>query len=193
MTVSSEGKMFEVWNLNQSLTLIRKIKWYHTFLKTPYRQIINVMLFSLVNAAFEQTNSNAFAEDSLFTMNLSTGDRNKKSYIAFLCYTYHHTPYTCIGKLQFSFLNFYLQVLCKFLFVKFIFVIAKTFLLKLCNTLVKLSKSLFTYLLTCTEVRNSWITKSSYKNELRKMTSHFQLLTRNFLHKFFFGVTNSTS
>ena len=33
----------------------------------------------------------------------------------------------------------------------------------------------------------------SYENELRKMTSHFELLTRNFLHKFIFRVTNSTS
>ena len=36
------------------------------------------------------------------------------------------------------------------------------------------------------EVRNSQVTKSSYKTELRKMTAHFELLTRNFLQKFFF-------
>ena len=29
-----------------------------------------------------------------------------------------------------------------------------------------------------TEVRNSRVTKSSSENELRKMTSHFELLTR---------------
>ena len=31
------------------------------------------------------------------------------------------------------------------------------------------------------EVRNFQVTKSSYLSELRKMTSHFELLTRNFL------------
>ena len=31
------------------------------------------------------------------------------------------------------------------------------------------------------EVRNSWVTKSSYEIELRKMASHFQLLTWTFL------------
>ena len=31
------------------------------------------------------------------------------------------------------------------------------------------------------EVRNSGVTKSSYETELRKMTSHFELLTRKFL------------
>ena len=34
---------------------------------------------------------------------------------------------------------------------------------------------------------------SSYGTELRKMTSHFELLTRKLLKKFFFRVTNSTS
>ena len=34
---------------------------------------------------------------------------------------------------------------------------------------------------------------SSYEIELRKMMSHFELQTRNFLQKFFFQVTNSTS
>lgn len=34
---------------------------------------------------------------------------------------------------------------------------------------------------------------SSNKNELRKMTSQFKLLTRKFLQKFFFGFTNKTS
>ena len=43
------------------------------------------------------------------------------------------------------------------------------------------------------EVRNSLVTKSSYETELRKMTSHFGLLTRRFLWKFFFRVTNLTS
>ena len=31
------------------------------------------------------------------------------------------------------------------------------------------------------EVRNSRVTKSSYETELRKMTSHFELLTRKCL------------
>ena len=44
-----------------------------------------------------------------------------------------------------------------------------------------------------TEVRNSRVKKSCYKTELRKMASHFELLTRKFLYKFFFRVTNSTS
>ena len=43
------------------------------------------------------------------------------------------------------------------------------------------------------EVQNSWVTKSSNETELRKMTSHFKLLTRRFWLKFFFRVTNSTS
>ena len=42
------------------------------------------------------------------------------------------------------------------------------------------------------EVRNSRVTKSSYEIEIRKITSHFELLTRKFLQKFFFRVTNST-
>ena len=37
------------------------------------------------------------------------------------------------------------------------------------------------------------VTKSSYETELHKMTSHFELLTQNFLRKVFFQVTNSTS
>ena len=36
------------------------------------------------------------------------------------------------------------------------------------------------------EVWNSWVTKSSHKIELSKMTSHFELLTRTFLYKCFF-------
>ena len=43
------------------------------------------------------------------------------------------------------------------------------------------------------EAWNSWVTKSSYQIELRKMTSHFELLTRRVFQKFFFRVTNSTS
>ena len=43
------------------------------------------------------------------------------------------------------------------------------------------------------DVRNSRVTKSSYETELCKMKSHFELLTRKFLEKFFFRVTNSTS
>ena len=43
------------------------------------------------------------------------------------------------------------------------------------------------------EVRNSRVTKSSYKTDLCKMTSHFELLTRTFLWKLFFRVTNLTS
>ena len=46
--------------------------------------------------------------------------------------------------------------------------------------------------LLITEVRNSQVTKLSYETELRKMTSHFELLTRKCLQKFFFRVTNST-
>ena len=42
------------------------------------------------------------------------------------------------------------------------------------------------------EVQNSQVTKSSYKINLRKMTSHFELLTQKFLLKFFFRVTNTT-
>ena len=42
------------------------------------------------------------------------------------------------------------------------------------------------------EVRNSWMTKSSYETKLCKMTSHFVLLTRKYFYKFFFRVTNST-
>ena len=34
--------------------------------------------------------------------------------------------------------------------------------------------------------------KSSYETELRKMTSHFELLTQKCLQEFFFRVTNST-
>ena len=34
---------------------------------------------------------------------------------------------------------------------------------------------------------------SSYEADLRKMTSHFELLTRKFSQKLFFRVTNSTS
>ena len=33
------------------------------------------------------------------------------------------------------------------------------------------------------EVRNSRVKKSVYKTELRKMTSHFELLTRKFFRK----------
>ena len=43
------------------------------------------------------------------------------------------------------------------------------------------------------EVWNARFTKSSYKSELWKMTSHFESLTQKFLHRFFFRVTNSTS
>ena len=43
------------------------------------------------------------------------------------------------------------------------------------------------------EVRNSRVTKSSYETELRKMASQFELLTRKFLKKFFYRITNSTS
>ena len=43
------------------------------------------------------------------------------------------------------------------------------------------------------EVRKARFTKSSYKTELWKMTSHFESLTQKFLHRFFFRVTNSTS
>ena len=40
------------------------------------------------------------------------------------------------------------------------------------------------------EVLNSQVTKSSYEIELFEMTSHLDLLTRKFLPKFFFRVTN---
>ena len=43
------------------------------------------------------------------------------------------------------------------------------------------------------EVRNSQVTKLSNESELRKMTSHFELLIRIFLQKVFFQVTNSTT
>ena len=43
------------------------------------------------------------------------------------------------------------------------------------------------------EARNSRVTKSSYETELRKMASHFQLITRKFLQKVLFRVTKSTS
>ena len=43
------------------------------------------------------------------------------------------------------------------------------------------------------KIRDSQVTKSSYEIELRKMTSHFELLTRTFFQKFFFRVNNSTS
>ena len=42
------------------------------------------------------------------------------------------------------------------------------------------------------EVWNSRVTKSSVEAELRKMTSHSELLTRKCLQKFFFRVNNST-
>ena len=42
------------------------------------------------------------------------------------------------------------------------------------------------------EVRDSRVTKSCYETELRKMTSHFELITRKFSDKFFFRVTNLT-
>ena len=41
------------------------------------------------------------------------------------------------------------------------------------NVLTRKSKNLM-------EVRNSWVTKSSYENVLRKMTSHFELQTQTF-------------
>ena len=43
------------------------------------------------------------------------------------------------------------------------------------------------------EAWDSRVTKSSYETELRKMTSHFELLTRKILQKVFFRVTSSTS
>ena len=43
------------------------------------------------------------------------------------------------------------------------------------------------------EILNARFTKSSYKIELWKMTSHFELLSQKFLYRFFYGVTNSTS
>ena len=43
-----------------------------------------------------------------------------------------------------------------------------------------------------TSARNSRVTKPSYNTNLREMTSHFKLLTGNFLSKFFFRVINST-
>ena len=49
------------------------------------------------------------------------------------------------------------------------------------------------FVVTFMEVRNSWVTKSSYETELRKMTWDFQLLTQKCLQKLFFRVTNSTS
>ena len=39
---------------------------------------------------------------------------------------------------------------------------------------------LFQITIECYEVRNSRVTKSSYKTELRKMTLHFELRTRTF-------------
>ena len=43
------------------------------------------------------------------------------------------------------------------------------------------------------ELRNFQVMKSSYETELRRMTSHFDLLIRKFLQKLFFRVTKSTS
>ena len=43
------------------------------------------------------------------------------------------------------------------------------------------------------DVWNFRVIKSSYEIELRKIKSHFESLTRTFLQKFFFRVTNSTS
>ena len=43
------------------------------------------------------------------------------------------------------------------------------------------------------EVWNSRVTESSQETELRKAMSLFELLTRKFLWKFFFRVTNSAS
>ena len=43
------------------------------------------------------------------------------------------------------------------------------------------------------EVRYSRVKKSSYETELRKMTSHFEVLTRKYLKKFFFRFTNLTA
>ena len=43
------------------------------------------------------------------------------------------------------------------------------------------------------EVRNSRVMKLSYEIEFLKMNSHFQLLIRKFLWKFFFRFSNSTS
>ena len=43
------------------------------------------------------------------------------------------------------------------------------------------------------EVRNSRVIKSSYEIDLCKMMSLFELLTRKFLQKALFRVTNSTS
>ena len=40
------------------------------------------------------------------------------------------------------------------------------------------------------EVRNSGVMKSSRETELHKMTSQFELRTRNFFGEFFFQVTN---
>ena len=44
----------------------------------------------------------------------------------------------------------------------------------------------FTYQMYWKKVRNSRVAKPSYKIELRKLMSHFELLTRKFLYKFFF-------
>ena len=55
------------------------------------------------------------------------------------------------------------------------------------------SKSLKGVPTNYTEVRNSRVTKSSYKIKLRKMMSHFKLLIWKFVEKFFFQVTDSVS
>ena len=57
----------------------------------------------------------------------------------------------------------------------------------------KINKNWYTgtILMDLSEVRNSQVTKSSYEIKLHKMASHFEILTRTFLQKFIFRVTNS--
>ena len=57
---------------------------------------------------------------------------------------------------------------------------------------VNKNSELHNFALTFYEVRDCRVAKSSYETEFRKMTSYFELLTRIFLQKFFFRVTNST-
>ena len=64
-----------------------------------------------------------------------------------------------------------------------------TFPMLFCHKALLLSKTKCGIL----ELRNSRITKLSYETQLRKTTSHFELLTRTSLHKFSFRITNSTS
>ena len=50
----------------------------------------------------------------------------------------------------------------------------------------RLTFTIITITYRCNEARNSQVRKPSYETKLRKMTSHFELLTRKFLLHFYY-------